>query len=439
MIINPIVFGNGGSGDLKPYAERSGSMVLKDNKISYVASSAFGGAYGWASVLTEVSLMNCSIFYDMAFCECGNLSKVYAPNCVEYEYAHNPSYPSVLTSCQYVFQSCNNLIDTTLGFSVIPSGFFIRYFGNYYAPSMGSYYWSLGCTLRLPNCTSIGNNAFANAPFTSVYAPNCTDIASLAFMGADIIEAHFSLCTSINERSFSHASVNDVYLPLISSIPSYCFNGCGLLGMTTESYTGSFITSNITFIGDYAFSGCMNLSVFDFNSCSVIGQGAFNGTALSSVYAPLIDGIGVGVFGNCVDLISVDLPNASYIGADCFRSCVVLGVNDGFFSGSLSFPKVQEVSTYAFANCNNLSSISFPMLSSIYSGAFNNCYNLISLYLMGSSVCKLANSSCFVSTPIAGYSTSAGRYGSIYVPASLLSSYKAASHWSRFSSRFVGV
>jgi hypothetical protein len=43
----------------------------------------------------------------------------------------------------------------------------------------------------------------------------------------------------------------------------------------------------------------------------------------------------------------------------------------------------------------------------------------------------------FNSTPISNYSASAGRFGSIYVPASLLTEYQTASRWSYFSSRFV--
>lgn len=437
MIINPIAFGGGGNTSLKPYAERSGSFVLKDPKISYVEASAFHGSYGWSSILTEVSLTNCTVFRNNVFSGCSSLSRVYAPNCVEYDYAPNPSFPANRSVYRDVFYGCNQLLDITLGFSSIPSNFYNYYF-NGYNPSM---FYRQECTLNLPNCTYIDLRGFTTAKFSHVYAPNCTYLGQNAFANASILEAHFPQCSYISSSAFYGArDLNDVYLPLISEIPDDCFLGCKMIGFNDgESWTGSFITSNITFIGNHAFSGCMNLSVFDFSSCSYIGEGAFEGTALSSVYAPLINGVGMGTFGNCVDLRSVDLPNASYIANNGFGSCVVLGLYDEFFSGSLSFPKVQEIFAHAFLSCNNLSSISFPMLSSIYSGAFNNCYNLISLYLMGSSVCKLANSSCFVSTPIGGYSTSAGRYGSIYVPASLLSSYKTATHWSRLSSRFVGV
>ena len=58
---------------------------------------------------------------------------------------------------------------------------------------------------------------------------------------------------------------------------------------------------------------------------------------------------------------------------------------------------------------------------------------------MSPSVASLARSNAFSSTPIAGYSASTGQVGSIYVPASLLASYQAATNWTYFSSRFVGV
>lgn len=431
MIINPITFGGGGDGSLKPYAERSGTMVLNDPDISYVAESAFNGTYGWSSILTEVELINCSAFYDYAFAGCGSLSRVYAPNCVNYDYAANPANPSYRTSIRGVFSSCNNLLDITLGFSLVPSNFYGYYFG-YYDP-LGPASPHNVCSLYLPNCVSIGSRAFTIAQFTNFYAPSCTYIDTAAFVGAYISSAYFPSCSYVGSVAFSNCSINEVYLPLISSIPNQCFAGCRSLGI------GSFVTSDITYIGNEAFAGCMNFKSIDLTHCSYIGSSAFSNTALSILSAPLISEVEVSAFNQCTVLGSVNLPNCTNIKDNGFRSCTVLGWFDEDISGSLSFPQVQFVGSTAFANCNNLSDISFPMLSSIYSGAFNSCYKLISLYLMGSSVCKLQNSSCFVSTPIGGYSTSAGRYGSIYVPASLLSSYKTATHWSRLSSRFVGV
>ena len=104
-----------------------------------------------------------------------------------------------------------------------------------------------------------------------------------------------------------------------------------------------------------------------------------------------------------------------------------------------SFPKVTSIGGSAFCYCGRLTTVSFPAATTIGGSAFSRCYNLKSLYLTGSSLCKLLNSNAFQSTPIGGYSTSAGTYGSIYVPKSLLTAYKAATNWTYFSSRFVGI
>ena len=115
-------------------------------------------------------------------------------------------------------------------------------------------------------------------------------------------------------------------------------------------------------------------------------------------------------FAYCTSLTTVDLPKASYIG------------NGAFFY------------------CRLLQSVSLPNVSYIGSYVFRYCYNLLSLYLGGTSVCSLAMSNAFGSTPIAGYTTSTGGvYGSIFVPASLLTSYQTATNWAAFSSRFVGI
>ena len=89
--------------------------------------------------------------------------------------------------------------------------------------------------------------------------------------------------------------------------------------------------------------------------------------------------------------------------------------------------------------CSALAAASFPRGRFIESNAFQSCIRLTSLYLTGSSVVTLRNSNAFSSTPIGGYSATAGQFGSIYVPASLLSSYQSSTNWVYFSSRFVGL
>lgn len=168
--------------------------------------------------------------------------------------------------------------------------------------------------------------------------------------------------------------------------------------------------SGVSSIRSYAFYYCSKLQSVNFPNCSYIGGYAFY---------------------SCINLQTVSFPNCSYISDSAFYYCSSLQ--------TVSFPNCRQITDYAFYNCRDLQTVSLSNCSNIANYAFRNCYNLISLYLMSTSVVSLPYSTTFYSTPIAGYSTYASRYGSIYVPASLFNSYKTATNWSYFSSRFVSV
>lgn len=85
---------------------------------------------------------------------------------------------------------------------------------------------------------------------------------------------------------------------------------------------------------------------------------------------------------------------------------------------------VQVITSYAFYNCQNLSTASFPKCSIINTEAFYNCASLTSLYLLGSSVCRLSGTNIFGMTP---------NSLAIYVPESLYGAYKTNSTWSSYS------
>jgi hypothetical protein len=71
--------------------------------------------------------------------------------------------------------------------------------------------------------------------------------------------------------------------------------------------------------------------------------------------------------------------------------------------------------------------------------AFSGCVRLISLYLTSVSRVPTLGTSVFTSTPIGGYTTDAGQYGSVYVPMSLVDAFKTATNWSFISARIVGM
>ena len=202
----------------------------------------------------------------------------------------------------------------------------------------------------------------------------------------------------------------------------------------------SFLTSvsfpQVTYIGISAFQSCRSLTSINFPQAANIGSGAFSGCySLASISFPQATIIESNAFAYCSSLISISLPLATIIGSSAFIWCSSIA--------SVSFPQAIIIGNSAFQSCRSLTSIILggeqSTLGNIYPYAFSRCYNFTDLYLQGSYLYSLSNSNAFFSTPIGGYSASAGKYGSIYVPASLYSQYISATNWTYFSSRFVSV
>ena len=252
---------------------------------------------------------------------------------------------------------------------------------------------------------SVGDGAFNYANnLKSVDFPNVTTIGSHAF----------GSCSSLASVRF----------PSVATIGDYAFYGCRSLATVS--------LPNVTTIGKLAFMDCFRMSMVNMPKLTSIGTSTFAAcSSLNTVNSPELVNIGSSAFQGCSKLTTVSFPKATVIDTCAFSNCSRLT--------TVSFPKAAIVSQNAFVQCRNLTTLSFPSASVIGHTAFRSCYNLKSLYLTGSRLCTLSNSNAFSSTPIGGYSTSAGTYGSIYVPTSLLTSYKNATNWTYFSSRFVGI
>lgn len=185
-------------------------------------------------------------------------------------------------------------------------------------------------------------------------------------------------------------------------------------------------------INDYAFYKCNKLVNISFPSCETINANAFAYCySISTASFPNCKTVAMSGFAQCYSLTSLNLPACTNIGNYAFSMCRTLPAID--------LPACTSIGTAAFAQCSVLTTVSLPAATIINNNAFSKCYNLKSLYLMGSSLCKLSNSNAFLSTPIGGYSVSAGVFGTIYVPASLLTAYQTATNWTYFSSRMVGI
>lgn len=274
---------------------------------------------------------------------------------------------------------------------------------------------------------------------------------------------------SVTENGTYTASSGHAYSPVTVSVPTGVFpsgtsqiTSNGMYDVTNFASASVNVpgivpsgTSSITANGIYDITNFASVDVNvsgggggDHDAEDAIIQRTISGTYVNS----RITGIGSNVFAYCWKLANVDLPNINTVGSNAFNGCTSML--------TASIPKVTRVYHYAFNNCNSLASIDLPKCSYIYSNAFANCIKLSKVNIgVDASSCHIESSafyncnsltnftiltpdvavlkkSVFVSTPMSN-STYTGSFGSIYVPASLVNSYKAASNWSYYADRIT--
>ena len=181
-----------------------------------------------------------------------------------------------------------------------------------------------------------------------------------------------------------------------------------------------------TSVGSSAFNNCTSLSQVSLPMCSFIGNDAFNGcSSLSQVSLPMCSYINELAFATCSSLSQLSLPMCSFIGGNAFYFCTSLT--------QISLPMCSFIGNDAFYKCKSLTQVSLPMCSYISNYAFEAC-PLLSIITIGySSLCSLGSSNVFSNTQITSST------GSIYVPTSLVDSYKSAKNWSYFSTQIFPI
>lgn len=155
------------------------------------------------------------------------------------------------------------------------------------------------------------------------------------------------------------------------------------------------------------------------------GYVCYGCTKLEEVYMPECTNFGNYSFYNNTALTAIDFPKLTAVPANCFRQCTS--------ATSVNLPVCTSIAANAFQKDALIEKMDFPMVSSIAATAFDQCSALTAVILRVNKVCTLANVSAFNNTPIKSGT------GYIYVPASLVNSYKSASNWSTYAAQIRAI
>lgn len=413
-------------------------MYAKVSSLSLPAVTTVNTSGFYRLATSLISLPNCTTIQSNAFYNC-DASKIVVPNVTSipvqaFLFCQMMSEVDVTAAtvlANAAFSGCNKLQTLSL-----PNCSAIGPYAVYGCGKLTSVY--------IPSVKTISSNAFSGCSIlTSVYMPNVETISAYAFAGCySLPSVDLPKVTSVEYSTFYYCSaLEEVNIPSCTSIGSYAF-------YKTKLSTVSFPA--VEFVGGSAFAYCLSLQNVSMSECKYLSTSAFCGcSTLNSISLPKLTIMSSWAFGYCYSLSQAVLASMTEMGGSAFYSCTSLAL--------FSAPVLRIVGTSAFYNCSVLASVSIPVCVSIYEGAFNGCSSLSvvelpeclsvggsafsrcisleSLYLLASSVARIS-SNAFYSTPMVN-SSYLGHFGSIYVPASLLSLYQASSSNSAFSARFA--
>ena len=332
--------------------------------------------------------------------------------------------PSQMTSvASRAFWRCSNLTNVTINSNAVASATYTAddnlgtRFGNQVinydlgstVTAIGAYAFS-GCSamqsIGIPyTVTSVGVHAFEDC--TGLERVNINDLNNWCQIGFNFGAFFETDLLSSNPLYYAHhLYLNGTLVTNLSNIGSptaignYAFSGCTDLTSVT-------IPTSVTRIGGSAFLDCTGLtSVTIPNSVTSINGEAFKGcSSLSSVNIPnSVTSIGGYAFYGCSSLPSVTIPNSvTSIGDYAFRNCTALTSvtinNNALASASYvtqygsvrSFGSIfgNQVRSYTFGSnvtaigdhaldgCSGMTQVSLPQtLVSVGQDAFKNCTGL---------------------------------------------------------------
>jgi len=203
------------------------------------------------------------------------------------------------------------------------------------------------------------------------------------------------------------------------SVGGYDING--LINRSQPSGDLVHTDPSATSFKPYAFSGCTGITSFESEHITTADTNVFSMcTGLKRVSLPKMTALKQNFFYNCSALESVNLPAVANINAaTVFQQCASLK--------SISLPSANTATGMTiFQSCTALEFADLGFVTSVNAYLFDKCSALKTIVLRNTALVSLANVSAFNKTPFA----SGGTGGSIYVPSTLIDTYKSATNWS---------
>lgn len=174
-----------------------------------------------------------------------------------------------------------------------------------------------------------------------------------------------------------------------------------------------------------ALATCFTRSVLEkatFPICKEIKPYAFQGcSTLSSVYFPELMTIGASAFESTTKLYYIFFQNVALIQSNAFR-----------YSGieTAELPSCTSLGTAAFGTCKSLKEIKIPKCKSLSTYVFSGCKALEKIFLDGVTAVPTLGQYALHGTP---------ETLKIIVPDALVDAFKAATNWSAYADKIIGV
>lgn len=267
--------------------------------------------------------------------------------------------------------------------------------------------------------TAVASGVYTTGAITVAAVPTQTKSVTPSASSQNITPDSGKFLSSVTVNGDSNLVADNIKsgVSIFGVSGSYEGSGSGDSGGGSDSVDESALVKSI-------LDG--SVTSIDSSATKLIAYALRDQKSLTTVNLPQLTNVATSVFNGCSALKTINVPKLKTTGTYTFANCTALT--------ELELPSATSLTNYCCQNCAYMTIIDLKVASSIGQYVFQGCRNLTTLILRNTStVATLTNVNSFTSIPIANGT------GYIYVPASLIESYKTATNWSTYAAQFRAI